>query len=1173
MPLRLGYILILSFLYHCAWAQPGDLSNLRARHLPVDSVETRLDTLLVLPSTLLVKDRPGGVPVDTALYRLEGTSLRWAGPPERRPDSVFVSYRVVPWPLQRPLSHLDRSQLRTQEDSSGTPSLAYRPFAATGSLIDFGKLDYNGTFARGLSFGNNQDLVLNSSFNLQLAGDLGEGVEILAAISDENIPIQPQGNTQQLQEFDRIFVQLSKGNNKLIAGDYELRPPDSYFMTYFKKLQGATASNLSQLGRGTLQTEASVAIARGQFTRNVLQQQEGNQGPYKLQGGRNERFIIVLSGTERVYLDGRLLRRGLEEDYIIDYNRGEITFTNKILITKDSRIVVEFEYSDQNYLRSMYAANTQYRQEGLRVYFNFLNQQDSRNSTGSMELSNADKAVLADAGDDPLKAVVPGLDPLEEFNPARSMYEYVDTLLPCGQRDSLLRYTTDPARARYTARFTFVGAGNGNYALDDAQTSNERVYRWVDPDPVTCAPRGAYAPIIQLATPIKQLMMTAGMEIDLSPTAALRTEVSLSQEDLNRFSSLDNGDNVGMALFTEGEKAFRLGNAEKGGWQLRTDASYEFVQRNFRPLNPYRSPEFLRDWSLAGKQGQTAPLERVDEHIVRAGLSFQNEQGNALAYRFGTFLRDTLYSGFRQEASLRFQQGGFSARGQASWLNSASSDLNSRFFRPRAEVSQVLPWLGNWQVGGTFEMDRNARNLAAADTLDPSSYYYDLTRVFLRSPDEQKLQLETSASRRQDYEPDGEAFVRNSVADEINLNGRWQAGRSLQLRGNFTYRNLQILKPELSAQEPAETFLGRSDVLWNGFRGAIRSTTTYEIGSGQEPKLEFTFVEVRKGEGTHIWLDSLFNNDGVIQPEEMVIAPFPDQADFVRVTTFTDEYIRTNYVNLNQSLQLNPKAVWFNEEGLKGFLARFSTQSSFKINRKTQPNADISPWNPFQLDVADTSLVSLGANIRNVLFFNRADPVYDLQLGALDNSSKRVQTAGFISLRLKEQYLRGRWNITRALSTQLGFARGERFSDAEFTETRDYRIEYFNVEPKLTFLPVRQFRAILTYLFQKDEDMLTDDGARSRRHDFKLEATYNRSARSSFRAAFSWVNIDFEGQASSPVGFAILNGLQPGKNLLWNLSFDQQLGRNLQLRLSYEGRKTGAADVVHVGRAQVAATF
>ncbi|MFK7796110.1 MAG: hypothetical protein AB8E82_01570 [Aureispira sp.] len=51
-------------------------------------------------------------------------------------------------------------------------------------------------------------------------------------------------------------------------------------------------------------------------------------------------------------------------------------------------------------------------------------------------------------------------------------------------------------------------------------------------------------------------------------------------------------------------------------------------------------------------------------------------------------------------------------------------------------------------------------------------------------------------------------------------------------------------------------------------------------------------------------------------------------------------------------------------------------------------------------------------------------------------------------------------------------------------------------------------------------------------------------------------------------------GLQAGSNYLWNLSLTQALSRNIQLTFSYEGRKTGGADnVVHVGRAEIRATF
>ena len=1080
----------------------------------------------------------------------------------KSPDSLQFQafFRVFPALLSSPYQRLDSINYQDGQFSV-MDAITYDPYQQKEAPIFPQRgIQYDGSFSRGLSLGNRQDLVLNSNFDLRMKGSLGEDIEILAALSDNSIPLQPEGNTQQLQEFDKIFIQLTKRNNTLIGGDFELIRPKSYFINYFKKTQGVRFENQTRLDdRQSIRTAVSFGSSKGKFARINIQATEGNQGPYRLRGIEGERFIIVLANTEKIYLDGVLMTRGLEKDYVIDYNAGEISFTSTRIITKDSRIIAEYEYSDQNYNRSVYTFETTYQNQWLNLSLHGFSEQDGKLTSGLLSLNPEDKQQLAQLGDQTDSAFVSSIRLREDgYDPNIVMYKLIDTL----GYDQVLVRSTDPAEALYTAKFTLVGVGQGDY-IRVAQDANGEVFAWVEPDPVTQQKNGTHLPISNIITPKQRQMFAFGGTARLGRNGNYTSEISVSKNDRNRFSKKDSEDDFGLAVMNALRYTFFLDKQTDSisGWRLETNLHHEYISKPFTPLNPFRNAEFSRDWNLAQRSDQF-------EHLTTGTIRLIKPDVFGLSYQYNGLRRANTYTGNKQILDFSYRKGGFSMLAKADWLTTQDSRDESSFLRPTFDISQTFGNQKKWTAGVYFEEEHNKKSDAQNDTLVASSFYYDLSRFYLRKSEGDHLTFEVNYQKRWDYTPAKKEFQFLSLANDLSLNTKWTAGKESSLDATFTIRDLQVEGSNNPSIKTGKNYLGKILHRLNLWSGSFRTNTTYEITSGQEPKRTFQYLKVDPGKGVYTFIDH--NEDGIQQINEFEIAPFIEQAEYIRVTVLTNEFIPTNNVLFTQSYFMDPRRGMVNKDH---FLTKFSNQGSIRIQRKNLQNSQVSIWNPFTLNIADSALVSVSAQIRNVFYFNRTNPKYDIQYEWNDTRNRFILTTGYESKRIFAHTMRTRVNINRQLSGLFSLVGKQNLQDSESFDTKDYKIKSAEIKPELTWQPSGTFRLIGKYRFVTRKNTLPESDEYADIHDMKVEGVFNKLSNSSLKANFALVQIDFSGSRNSALEFAMLEGLKNGKNWLWGISYDRKIVDNIRLNISYDGRKTGSANVIHTARAQVSAFF
>ena len=1131
------FVLLLGLIF-CVL---GGFAQETLTYYPTKKIAFTKDTITIEKFSLNnsffeIKDKKGNT-IDPSFYQVnfqKGTLIFTKD--ITTSDSLVLRYAKFPDFLTKTYSIYDDDKVVSNEAGKyvifkKNPTPKYKPFDG---------LNTSGSITRGVTIGNNQNAVVNSNLDLQITGKISDNVSLRASIQDSNIPLQEGGYSQKLDEFDQIFIELFSDKWNIRAGDLFLENRKSAFLNFNKKVQGL--STHFTFGTPDKKTEvvAAGALVRGQYARSAFTGQEGNQGPYKLRGNNNELYVLVISGSERVYVNGILKTRGENNDYIIDYNAGEIIFTSLFPITSEMRINVEYQYTDRNFTRFITYGGISHERENWQIGGYVYSESDVKNQPLQQNLSSEQIAILQNAGDAISLMNGPSAY-LDTYSENKILYKKV--LIGALE---VFEYSNNPSDELYNVRFSLVGTNQGNYVLVNNQAVG-KIYEYRAP--IGGIPQGNYEPIIRLIAPTKIQIATVLGKYNPNEKTLLDFEVALSNSDQNLYSSKDDNNNKGVAGKLNGKQRLFDGKTK-----LDAFANYQFIQENFKPIERLYNIEFNRDWNI------TSP-SLGNQSFLTSGLDFNfNSKGKAL-YQFENLTFGDAFSGNKHTLSGRYATQNWMIWSNSSVMKSDSELSNSSFARSQNRSSYKLG--KNW-IGGTVNLEDNSEKLKTTNTFSALSQRFIEYGGFIGRGDSTKVFVELGFLQRQNDSLQNNRIERVNHSNSYYLKSQLIKTEKSNLSVFLNYRTLKYEDSNLKDEPSLNSRILYSD---RYFGQLIQITTAYETSSGTIAQQEFTYLQVAPGQGVYMWND--YNSNGIQELQEFEIAPYPDLAIYVRVFLPNQVFVRTHQNKFSQSINLNFNQ-WQNEKGFKKFASHFYNQTSLLIDRKIKRNEGNFDLNPFSKEQEE--LIGLNTNFRNSLFFNRGKQHHSTTYSFLLNESQNLLSVGSVSATNKSHQLQYQHLVQKSWLFNFSGNTILTKSNSENYPNRNFEIESFLMAPKIGYLFSKNASWDIFYEFQQKENQI---GAleRLKQTRFGTSFSYNSEKGFSMNGEFSMYNNSYDGNALSAVGFQMLEGLQPGKNQTWRLLLQKNLTQFLDINVNYQGRNSETSKTIHTGNVQLRAFF
>ena len=472
--------------------------------------------------------------------------------------------------------------------------------------------------------------------------------------------------------------------------------------------------------------------------------------------------------------------------------------------------------------------------------------------------------------------------------------------------------------------------------------------------------------------------------------------------------------------------------------------------------------------------------------------------------------------------------------------------------------------LKNGWIGAKTSLENNQQEDKTTKLLTGFSQKYNAYEVFTGVGDSTAIFTEVGYKYRTNDSLNNGVLNRVNNSNTYYLKSRLLNSPQSKLSLHANYRTLYHEDDTIENEEALNSRLLYSQSFFKQF---LQFNTAFEVNSGVVPEQDFTYIAVDEGQGYYTWID--YNGNGVQELNEFEVAQFQDQANFVKILLPNQVFIKTQQNKLSTSLHINPKSWVDSDNGFKKVLSHFSNQTSLLIDKKTKRDGAFK-FNIFKQESDD--LRTINSSFKNTFYFNRGKQRYSTSYTYLQNRSRNILSIGFQENNSKNQQL---LFIHKALNTWLFELRnniGSTHNASENFSANNYKLEHWNVSPKISYLASANTKLDLFYKYSVQENRI---GALETLNQQRMGVSFSiaKKDKISLNGEFNYYINDFTGTSFSPVAYRMLEGLEKGENLTWNAFVQKRITKFLDLNISYFGRKGETSKTIHNGTIQLKAFF